>query len=58
MEEVTIGKKALLDLVRLTGELNARVESLELASNKGFMESYRKAKTQIKKRDFADWNEL
>ncbi len=33
-------------------------ESLELMSDKGFMKSYKKAKKQIEKRDFVDWNEL
>lgn len=30
-------------------------ESIELMSNKDFMNSYKKAKEQIKKREFAYW---
>jgi hypothetical protein len=58
MEDICINKNAIADLVRLTDEINERVESLKLMSDKKFMTSYRKAKKQIKKRDFANWNEL
>ena len=58
MEEVSITKSAIEDLARLTNEINDRVESLELMSDKKFMVSLRKAKKQIKKRDFADWDAL
>ena len=33
-------------------------ESLELMADKDFMNSYKKSKQQIKKRDFDDWNAL
>ncbi len=36
----------------------AIVESLELMSNKEFMESYQKSKEQIKKMEFSDWEEI
>ena len=42
----------------LTNEINDRVESLELMSNKEFMDSYNKSKEQIKKREFVNWNAL
>ena len=58
MEEVCITKSAIEDLARLTNEINDRVESLELMSNKKFMASLKKSKEQIKKRDFADWDAL
>ena len=58
MEDVCITKSAIADLSRLTNEINSRVESLELMSDKKFMASLKKAKEQIKKREFADWNAL
>ena len=57
-DEICINKSAIEDLSRLTNEINDRVESLELMSDKKFMASYRKSKEQIKKRKFADWNAL
>ncbi len=58
MEMINISKEAIVDLVRLTNEINDRVESLELMGDSGFMESLDRSKEQIKKREFADWNEL
>lgn len=58
MEGICITKSEIEDLARLTNEINERVESLELMGNKEFMASYKKAKEQIKKRKFADWNAL
>ncbi len=58
MEEITISKKVVDDLARLTGEINDRVESLELMSDKKFMGSLKKADQQIKNREFSDWNAL
>ena len=55
---VTISKEAFDDLIRLRNELDTVVESLELMKDKEFMNSYKKAKEQIKKREFVDWNEL
>ena len=55
---ITVNKEAILDLVRVKEEFDSIIESLELMADKEFMESYKKAKEQIKKRDFADWNEL
>ena len=57
-ETISVNKKAILDLVRVKDEFDSIVESLELMADKNFMDSYNKAKEQIKKRDFADWNEL
>ena len=56
MEKVTINKEAITELSMLTSEVNNRVESLELMSNKKFMHSLKKAKEQISKRKFADWD--
>jgi hypothetical protein len=55
MDDVCINKSEIEDLVRLTNEINDRVESIELMSDKKFMKSFKKSKEQIKKRDFADW---
>lgn len=57
-ETITVNKEAITDLVRVKEEFDSIIESLELMANKEFMDSYKKAKEQIKKRDFADWNEL
>ncbi|MEK6893903.1 MAG: hypothetical protein AABX10_00400 [Nanoarchaeota archaeon] len=58
MENVTISKKALADLIRIKEEFDLIVESLELMSNKEFMESHKRSKEQIKNREFANWDDL
>ena len=58
METVTIEKKALMDLAKLAEEINDRLESLELMNNPEVMEAHKRAKEQIKKREFADWDDL
>ena len=55
-ETVLIKKTAIKDLLRVRDEFDAIVESIELMSNKEFMDTYKKAKEQIGKRDFANWN--
>lgn len=55
---ITVRKDAIMDLLRVKEEFDAIIESLELMSDKEFMDSYKKSKEQIKKRNFADWNEL
>lgn len=57
-ETINVSKEAISDLIRVKEEFDNIIESLELSSNKEFMDSYRKSKEQVKKRDFADWNEL
>ncbi|MDP1694334.1 MAG: hypothetical protein Q8L34_02225 [Candidatus Woesearchaeota archaeon] len=57
-ETVTIERQALTDLKKVKEEFDTIVESIELMQDKEFMESYKKAKEQIKKRDFDDWNAL
>jgi len=57
-QTITIRKDAIIDLVELKEKFDAIIESLELMSDKTFMESYKKAKTQIQKKEFADWNDL
>ena len=57
-ETVEVQRQAIVDLVRVKDEFDTIVESLELMSDKEFMESHKKAKEQIKKRDFVDWDEL
>ncbi len=51
-------KEAIIDLIRVKEDFDAIVESLELMSDSEFMESYRKAREQIEKRDFVNWDEL
>ena len=58
METVSINKQAIVDLMRVKDEFDTIVESIELMGNKKFMESYKKAKEQVKKREFVDWNVL
>lgn len=55
---VLVSKQAILDLLKVKNEFDTIVESLELMGDKEFMESYKKAKEQIKKGEFVDWNEL
>ena len=55
-ETISVSKKAILDLVKVKEEFDSIIESLELMSDKGFMDSYKKSKEQIKNREFADWN--
>jgi len=55
---MSVSKDAIADLVRLKEEFDSVIESLELMNDDEFMKSYKKSKDQIKKRDFADWNEL
>ena len=57
-ETVAIKKSEIADLVKLVNEMNDRVESLELMGDKKFIKSFKKAKEQIKKRDFANWDAL
>lgn len=58
MKEVCINKSAIADLLRIKDEFDSVVESIELMGDKQFMASYKKAKEQVKKREFADWNAL
>jgi hypothetical protein len=57
-ETIAIKKSEIADLVKLANEMNDRVESLELMGNKKFLKSFKRAKEQIKKRDFANWDAL
>ena len=57
-ETISINRKAFEDLVRIKEDFDAVIESLELIKDKEFMVSYKKAKEQIKKKEFVDWNEL
>jgi len=58
METIQINKQAILDLVQIKDSFDNVVESLELMSDKDFMDSFNKAKEQIKNREFDDWNAL
>ncbi len=58
MGTITIDKQAVEDLVKVKVEFDTIVDSIELMGDKEFMDSYKKAKQQIKKREFDDWNAL
>ena len=53
-----IRKDAIIDLLKVQKKFDSIVESLELSADQEFMESYRKSKQQVKKRDFDDWGTL
>jgi|LGOV01.1.fsa_nt_gb predicted CopG family antitoxin len=55
---VTISRDALKDLIRIKEDFDVVMESLELMENEEFLESYKKAKEEIKNREFVDWDEL
>ena len=57
-ETVTVSRQAIVDLLKVKEEFDALVESLELMADAGFMASHKKAREQIKNRDFVDWNAL
>jgi len=58
MEKITIDKKALADLIRVKEEFDLIVESLELMGDKEFIESYEKAKKEIKEGDLIEFDDL
>jgi len=58
MDTINIKKEAIIDLLRIKDEFDSVIESLELMSDEGFMNSYKKSKEQITNRDFDEWNEL
>ena len=58
MGEIIISKQEIEELAKLTNEINDRIESLELMGDNEFMDSFKKSKEQIEKKEFADWNEL
>ena len=51
-QTITINREAFEDLMHVREELDAIVGSLELMQDKDFMESYKKAKEEIKNREF------
>ncbi len=51
---VTISQDAFEDLIRIKENFEVVMESLELMENEEFMVSYRKAKKELKNRDFVD----
>lgn len=58
MEQINLDKESINELSGLVEEIQLWLESLELASDTEFKESMKRSEEQIKKRDFADWNEL
>ena len=57
-EEICINKSVIVDLLRIKDEFDSVVESLELIRNKQFMASYKKARKQVKNREFSDWDAI
>ena len=57
-ETITVNKEAIIDLIRVKEEFDSIIESIELMADKEFMNSYIKAKEQIKKREFVNWNDI
>lgn len=57
-ETVMVKRDAIIDLVRVKDEFDSIVESLELMADSEFMASYKKARQQVEKREFDDWDEL
>ncbi len=55
---VMVNRTAIIDLVQIKEKFDSIVESLELMADPEFMSSYKKAKEQVEKREFDDWNEL
>ena len=55
---IMVNKQAIVDLLRIKEEFDTVIESLELMSDKEFMDSYKKSKEQIKKKQFVKWDEL
>ena len=58
METVKINKEALAESVKLTNEVNDRVESLQLMGDQEIVEGHNKAKKEIEERDLGEWDEL
>lgn len=58
MEKISVNKDVIIDLARLTNEINERIESLELMSDSKLMESLRKSKEQIKKGELVEFDDL
>ena len=58
METITIDRKELINLARLAEEINDRLESLELMSDSEVVAGHKRAKEQIKKREFVNWDDL
>ena len=56
MENITINKTAFMDMLRVKDQFDMIVESMEIMAGKVFMESYQKARKQVKERDFTGWN--
>jgi len=58
MEKISVNKSAIIDLLKLKENFNSIIESLELMSDEKFMKSLKKSDEEVKKRDFANWDEL
>jgi hypothetical protein len=55
---ITLDVNMFNDLMRIKEEFDRTMESIELMADREFMESYQKAKQEIKNKDFEDWSEL
>jgi len=51
-------KDIVKDLKKVRDDVDTVVESIELMSDKQFMSSFSRAKKQVRKREFEDWDDL
>ena len=58
MEKISVNKSAIIDLANLAEEMQLKIESLELMSDPEIMQAHKRAKEQIKNKEFANWDEL
>jgi succinylglutamate desuccinylase len=56
--QITIDRKAFAKVMELKEELDLALESLELMSDPEVVEAHKRAKEQIKNREFANWDDL
>ncbi len=55
---MSVDKETREGLRHIRDEADALLESLELSQDKGFMDSLKRSEEQVRRRDFADWNDL
>ncbi len=56
--KVYMSRKAFEEIMEAKKHLDSLMESVELINDEEFMEGYKKAKTDIKKGQFEDWDKL
>ena len=58
MKKIKIDRKILFDLTKRIENIRDRMESLEFMSDPKIMEAHRKAREQIRNREFVSWKEM